>query len=185
MVTIAQACGQHHRAARLFGVGEAAREQLGISLVPGLVPRYTQAMSATKAVLGERTFAGAHAEGRRLSPDTARAEAALVVDQPPPTGRNESAFVASRYGLTPRKRDVLRLLVQGNTDQEIADTLFLSRRTVTTHASNLFSKLGVSNRVEATALAVRKGLPWRVRWGYVTIRPGLTGKLRILITYVG
>jgi DNA-binding NarL/FixJ family response regulator len=69
-------------------------------------------------------------------------------------------ITADRDGgqLTPREREVLTLLVQGKTDQEIADDLFLSRRTVTTHTSNLFAKLGVANRVEATARAVREGL---------------------------
>ena len=72
---------------------------------------------------------------------------------------SEPADQDSRLGrLTPRERDVLRLLVQGKTDQEIADVLFLSRRTITTHTSHLFAKLGVTNRVEATALAVREGL---------------------------
>ena len=158
MVTIAQACGQHHRAARLFGVGEAAREQLGISLVPGLVPRYAQAMSATKAVLGEKTFAGAHAEGRRLSPDAARAEAALVADQPLPTGRDESTSVASRYGLTPRERDVLRMIAEGRSNQQIADALSISRRTVTTHATNILNKLGLDSRAELIAFANRNDL---------------------------
>ena len=61
-------------------------------------------------------------------------------------------------GLTPREREVLRLVVAGYTNPEIADTLFLSRRTVTTHLTRIFAKLGVQGRAEAAVHAVRRGL---------------------------
>ncbi|MBA3415282.1 MAG: helix-turn-helix transcriptional regulator [Chloroflexia bacterium] len=60
--------------------------------------------------------------------------------------------------MTAREREVLTLIVAGKTDREIAATLFVSRRTVTTHTSNLFVKLGVSGRAEAAARAVRDNL---------------------------
>lgn len=53
---------------------------------------------------------------------------------------------------------MLRLLVTGKTDREIGDVFFLSRRTVTTHTTNLMAKLGVSSRTEAAVRAVRDGL---------------------------
>jgi DNA-binding NarL/FixJ family response regulator len=51
--------------------------------------------------------------------------------------------------LTPRERDVLRLLADGLGDREIATALTISRRTVETHVSNIIHKLGVHNRAEA------------------------------------
>jgi DNA-binding NarL/FixJ family response regulator len=54
--------------------------------------------------------------------------------------------------------DVLRLLIQGKSDREIAETLFIGTRTVQTHVSNLIAKLGVSNRTEAATLATREQL---------------------------
>jgi DNA-binding NarL/FixJ family response regulator len=60
--------------------------------------------------------------------------------------------------LTARETDVLGLLVSGRSNPEIADVLFISRRTVTTHITNIFAKLGVSNRVEATTAAQLRGL---------------------------
>jgi ATP/maltotriose-dependent transcriptional regulator MalT len=72
-------------------------------------------------------------------------------------GRKEPP-AANHWFLTSREVDVLRLLVQGKSDREIADSLFIGSRTVQTHVSNLLSKLEVSNRAEAAAVAVREGL---------------------------
>ncbi|MDP9356296.1 MAG: helix-turn-helix transcriptional regulator [Chloroflexota bacterium] len=60
--------------------------------------------------------------------------------------------------MTDREREVLRLLVAGKTDREIADVLFVSRRTAEWHARNVMGKLGATNRVEAAAVALRLGL---------------------------
>ena len=60
--------------------------------------------------------------------------------------------------MTTRELDVLLLLVQGKSDREIAETLFIGTRTVETHVSNLIAKLGVSNRTEAATLATREHL---------------------------
>jgi ATP/maltotriose-dependent transcriptional regulator MalT len=61
-------------------------------------------------------------------------------------------------GLTARELDVLRLLARHQTDKEIAEALFLSPRTVSTHVANIFLKLNVANRREAAAAAVGLGL---------------------------
>jgi DNA-binding CsgD family transcriptional regulator len=60
--------------------------------------------------------------------------------------------------LTPREREVLQLLAEGNSNAAIADHLFISQRTVTTHLSRLYAKLEVTTRTEAVALAIRMGL---------------------------
>ena len=66
-------------------------------------------------------------------------------------------------GLTAREAEVIRLLAIGRTNQEIADELFLSRKTASVHVSNILGKLGVSNRVQAAAVAQRVGRPTRRR----------------------
>jgi DNA-binding CsgD family transcriptional regulator len=60
--------------------------------------------------------------------------------------------------LSPREAEVLVQLATGKTNRAIADELFLSEKTVARHVSNIFLKLGLSSRAEATAFAYRHGL---------------------------
>jgi NarL family two-component system response regulator LiaR len=60
--------------------------------------------------------------------------------------------------LTAREAEVLSLVAQGLTNQEIADRLFVSERTVRTHVSNILSKLHLANRTQAALYALRRGL---------------------------
>ena len=65
---------------------------------------------------------------------------------------------AERLGLTAREEEVLRLVADGRSNSQIAETLFISRKTASVHVSNILSKLGVSSRVEAAAVAHRQGI---------------------------
>jgi DNA-binding NarL/FixJ family response regulator len=61
-------------------------------------------------------------------------------------------------GLSAREVDVLRLVAEGITDAEVAERLFVSRRTVTTHLTSIYTKLGVSSRAAATRFAFENDL---------------------------
>ncbi len=60
--------------------------------------------------------------------------------------------------LTARERDVIKLIAEGYTTQQIADMLVVSPKTVEGHRTNLMAKLGLRNRVELVKYAVRKGI---------------------------
>ncbi|HKQ01490.1 MAG TPA: response regulator transcription factor [Actinomycetes bacterium] len=60
--------------------------------------------------------------------------------------------------LTEREREVLVLVAQGLSNQEIADSLVISERTARTHVSNILGKLGVASRTQAALLAIREGI---------------------------
>lgn len=79
-------------------------------------------------------------------------EATDVLVQAARAGDGEAA------DLTPREREVLRLLVQGCSNQQIAEVLMVSRATVKFHMSGIMTKLGVSSRAEVMALAYQRGL---------------------------
>ncbi len=60
--------------------------------------------------------------------------------------------------LTERETDVLRLIVSGNSNKEIAGALFISEATVKTHVNNLLGKLGVTDRTQAATTALQRGI---------------------------
>ena len=81
------------------------------------------------------------------APDLARAQALSHTADARPAG-----------GLTARELQVLRLVATGKTNRSIAADLFLSEKTVARHVSNIFTKLGLSNRAAATAYAYEHDL---------------------------
>jgi NarL family two-component system response regulator LiaR len=70
-------------------------------------------------------------------------------------GESQSGSVAS---LTDREVEILQQMALGLTNQEIADVLVLSERTVRTHVTNILAKLGLSNRTQAVLYALRAGI---------------------------
>lgn len=80
------------------------------------------------------------------------AQTALAVSAPslPPT--------LPVLALSKREREILRMVVQGSPNKEIARTLHRSERTIKTHLTAMFTKLGVDNRTQAAALAIQQGL---------------------------
>jgi len=78
----------------------------------------------------------------------------LVRDYVERGGHGEAQFDV----LTPRELEVLKLIAEAHTSKQIADALFISIKTVERHRQNILDKLGMSDRVELTRYAIRRGL---------------------------
>jgi DNA-binding NarL/FixJ family response regulator len=64
----------------------------------------------------------------------------------------------NEYSLTQREHDILALLAEGRSNREIAQSLYLSEKTVKAHLAAIFRKLGVTNRTQAAMMAVQMGV---------------------------
>ena len=114
--------------------------------------------AAAAALRAAATAAEGHAplltEIRKL------AERARIPLQPPSAASPvpDRAEAPAPYGLTGRELAVLRLLAAGRTNAQIGAELYISPKTAGVHVTNILRKLGVTNRVQAAALAERGGL---------------------------
>jgi non-specific serine/threonine protein kinase len=159
VAVLAGARGESVRALRLFAAAETLAERIGAAQALPERAAYERAITAARRDFAIDAFAAAWAAGRALSPEQAVAEARdVIVKALAPQSAPNAKAPPSSAGLSPRELDVLRLLVQGRTDREIAEALFIAPRTAQTHVANLFAKLGVNARAEAAAVAVRRGL---------------------------
>ncbi|HLT20933.1 MAG TPA: response regulator transcription factor, partial [Thermomicrobiales bacterium] len=113
-------------------------------------------------VLGEAEAARLEANGRSLAPEQIHAmlEEARSDELAEPTNNTQasSAVALEPVRLTRREREVVRLIARGLTNRQIAVELDIADRTVDTHVTNIFKKLGVSSRVKVAAWAVERGM---------------------------
>lgn len=114
------------------------------ALKAGAVSYLLKNVSADELVAAIR---GAVTGRSALSPEVARL---LIQDIRQPAGKY--------YNLSDREREILKVMVEGLSNVAIAERLIISQSTVKFHVSNILSKLGVSNRTEAVALALKHHL---------------------------
>jgi DNA-binding NarL/FixJ family response regulator len=92
-----------------------------------------------------------------LASETA-SESGQEAEQPSSESRAHERQDSPPHPLTKRELEVLRLLAQGQSNQEIAQNLFLSALTIKTHVQRIIGKLGVSDRTQAAVRAAELGL---------------------------
>jgi non-specific serine/threonine protein kinase len=156
LAEVAASAGQPERAARLLGAISALCEAIGMPMLlhDG---QYKRTLSTVRRRLGQSVFAAAWEAGRGLPLDDAIAEA-LPFAAEPVAAPAPAPHPAATSELTKRELDVLRLLNDRHTDQEIAAALFIAPSTVQTHIGSIFNKLGVNRRGQAVDEARRLGL---------------------------
>jgi predicted ATPase/DNA-binding CsgD family transcriptional regulator len=136
-------------AARIYAASDAARELMGYPRPPVERAEHDAAVAALRDSLDGDSMETAWSEGAALSLDDA---VAYVSRSRGSRGRPRSGWAS----LTPTELKVVGLAVEGLTNPEIANRLFMGRETVKTHLSHVYAKLDVTNRVELAALATHR-----------------------------
>ncbi len=140
--------GSHREAARLFGAAHAIRQRIGEVRYKVWDADYEASVAALREAMGEKDFDAAWAEGAALSTEEAIAYAQR--------GRGERKRPTSGWAsLTPTEHDVVRLVSEGLGNNDIATRLFVSPRTVQSHLTHVYAKLGLTSRVQLAQEAAR------------------------------
>jgi len=159
LARVAVAVGRPETSTQLLGVVDAELERTGMRFDQTEQRGYDEAATAARAALGEAAFTTAYMSGRPLGRDTWFAIADdIVAAAEGAEGLRQEQPCEDTVRLTPRERDVLRLVADGRSDQEVAQALFIGQGTVRSHLTSIFGKLEVSSRTAAIAAARRLGI---------------------------
>ena len=145
---LASLAADAEHSARLFGAAEGIRHRHGEVRFKAFQAAYDTSVAAAREALGEEAFHSAWAQGAALSTNEAIAYAQR--------GRGERRRPTTGWeSLTPTERDVVRLACDGLANKDIATRLFISPRTVQSHLTHIYAKLGLSSRVQLVQEAAR------------------------------
>ena len=152
--------GLPESAARLAGAAGRVLEEHGLLGSMSYQRERAEIATAIRAALGDDVFTREWAAGSALSVDDAfeLADAVFAEEESAPELAPVPVDPAAAHGLTPREAEILRLLARDQSNQQIADALFLSRRTVHKHVEHILAKLEMDSRAGAAVWAVRHGI---------------------------
>ncbi len=153
LVGVELAEGRPREAVRAAGAAAALREALGEPTAPVRKARLDAQLAAARTALGGTAFEQALAEGRAMDVEQAIAQAA---SPPRPAAPAPSAGSSADDPLSPREREVARLVARGLTNRQVADELVISERTVDVHVARILAKLGFSTRAQVAAWVARR-----------------------------
>jgi non-specific serine/threonine protein kinase len=160
LAVVAIAADRPEVAAHLCGAAEALRAEINVRRSPRDEETLAEVVTRARAALGG-AFTRVRIEGRQ-EPDQAVVDALAFATELAETREPRllapAAAPSPATTLTRREHEVLKLLVDGQTDREIATALSISPRTVETHVAHMLGKLGLQSRTAAAAYAVREGL---------------------------
>ena len=139
--------GEHERAASLLGCAERVRTESSLTVIQPFRPQHERSVSIAVQGIGQAAFEAAFQRGRAMT--IAEGVAYAIQDKQPPKSA-PAVKPVPRAVLTRRQLDIARLVADDLSNSQIAARLFLSERTVETHISNIFNKLGVNSRVQLT-----------------------------------
>lgn len=144
--------GDYQRAAVLYGAGDKNWKLLGapVQLGPGYTEIRDSASVSALEHLGQEAYDTAYTRGYALS----LAEAMAIARQEQPA---VPAPPAPARPLTRREKEIAGLVAEGLGNREIADRLFLSKRTVDSHMEHIFTKLGFSSRTQLANWVLEQG----------------------------
>jgi DNA-binding CsgD family transcriptional regulator len=150
--------GRPEKGAQWLSASERAKQALGTTWWPANQIAYQRQLSQLHEQLDETTFQAAWERGRTLTIAQASAEAEQMTTlENPPAAIAFAAHIsapAKLADLTPREIEVLRLVARGLSNDQIAETLVLSSRTVHAHMRSILSKLDVTTRTAAARVAM-------------------------------
>jgi ATP/maltotriose-dependent transcriptional regulator MalT len=159
LAEIASQIGHPGVAARLVGAVDGLLDSTGARLLPFDQPIYERAVSAARKALGDDGFYVASQASREFKPEDWLAETQALVAAAEEHARSPRRRGAGeQIGLTARELEVLRLLTDDKTDRQIAEALFVSRRTINAHVASILGQLEVHSRQDAVAEARQRGL---------------------------
>src|SRR5215213_3551559 len=155
---VAVACGEPAHAAEFLATANALDEGATQFLPSNVRATASGCEQTVRSQLGEKRFSCIQADARSLSPGKAIAAAITVATAIGADSCREPNHNLAGSDLTDRELQVLRLLVEGYSNREIAQTLFISQKTARNHVTNILAKLGVDSRTAAATFAIRHGM---------------------------